>query len=69
MTKWEFMELKITHKEVELVNDEFQSSGERKNDPYDYVSRMIADGWELVSRSGTLDGEFCVVLKRAIHEI
>jgi hypothetical protein len=29
---------------------------------------MIADGWQLVTRSGTLSGEFSVVLKRPLEE-
>ena len=67
MPKWEYMELKITHDEVEIVDDELQqTSNERKIDPYDYVKNMINDGWELVTRSGSLKGEFTVVLKRSI---
>lgn len=68
MAKWEYMELKITHDEVEIVDDELQALSERKSDPYDYVKRMISDGWELVTRSGALNGEFTVVLKRPISD-
>ena len=68
MTKWEYLELKITHDEVEMVDGELQSVDERKNDPYSYVESMLADGWELVTRSGSLKGEFSVVLKRSIPE-
>ena len=68
MTRWEYLELKITYDEVEIVDDELQPSGEKKNDPYDYVKRMIGDGWELVTRSGSLNGEFTVVLKRPISD-
>jgi hypothetical protein len=54
---------------VEIVDDEFRSTGEpRRGDPYDYVKRMIEDGWQLVTRSGTLSGEFSVVLKRPVQE-
>ncbi len=68
MTKWDYMELKITHDEVEMVDGELQDAGGRKNNPYDYVESMLADGWQLVTRSGSLDGEFSVVLKRSIPE-
>jgi hypothetical protein len=69
MPKWEYLELKITHGEVEIVDDEFRTaSGSRHKDPYEYVKHMIEDGWQLVTRSGTLSGEFSVVLKRPIRE-
>lgn len=69
MPKWEFMELKITHDEVEVVEDELQAvQGPKQRDPYDYVKAMVEDGWQLVTRSGTLSGEFSVVLKRAIQD-
>lgn len=69
LPKWEYMELKITHGEVEIVDDEFQSAkGARNQDPYIYVKSMIEDGWELVTRSGSLTGEFTVVLKRPLAE-
>ena len=66
MSKWEYMELRITHDEVEVVDDELQSSNDRQNDPFDYVRRMVEDGWEIVTKSGALDGEFSVVLKRPL---
>jgi hypothetical protein len=69
MPTWEYMELKITHSEVEIVNDDFRpSAAQQKHDPYKYVKSMIADGWQLVTRSGTLSGEFSVVLKRPLEE-
>jgi len=68
MSKWEYMELRITHDEVEVVDDELQARGERKNDPFEYVRRMEADGWEIVTKSGALDGEFSVVLKRPLSD-
>lgn len=69
MPKWEYLELKITHGEVEIVDDDFLSTGgSRKADPYEYVKRMIEDGWQLVTRSGTLSGEFSVVLKRPVQD-
>ena len=68
MSKWEYMELRITHDEVEVVDDELQASNDRKNDPFDYVRRMVEDGWEIVTKSGALDGEFSVVLKRPLVE-
>jgi hypothetical protein len=68
MQKWEYLELKITHGEVELVDGELLPPSDPKvADPYDYVKRMIADGWQLVTRSGTLSGEFSVVLKRPVE--
>jgi hypothetical protein len=67
--KWEFLELKITHGEVQVVDGEFQPpANPRRPDPYDYVKSMIADGWQLVTRSGSLGGEFSVVLKRPLTE-
>ena len=67
--KWEFLELKITHGEVQVVDGEFQPpTNPKRSDPYDYVKGMIADGWQLVTRSGTLTGEFSVVLKRPLVE-
>ncbi|HLD93564.1 MAG TPA: hypothetical protein VI703_05145 [Anaerolineales bacterium] len=67
--KWEFLELKITRGEVEIVGDEFRPpANPRWPDPYDYVKGMIADGWQLVTRSGSLTGEFSVVLKRPLVE-
>jgi hypothetical protein len=67
--KWEFLELKITHGEVQIVDGEFQApENPRRSDPYEYVNRMIADGWQLVTRSGSLTGEFSVVLKRPLNE-
>ncbi len=68
MTKWEYVELKITHNEVEMVDDELQASEDHKNDPYDYVKMMLDDGWELIARSGSLKNQFSVVLKRLIPE-
>lgn len=69
MRKWEYLELKITHGEVEVVDGELVPQAEAKGkDPYDYVKGMIAEGWELVSRSGALGGEFSVVLKRPLEE-
>lgn len=69
MRKWEYIELKITHGEVEVVDGELVPPAERKGkDPYDYVKRMIADGWQLVTRSGSLGGEFSVILKRPLDE-
>ena len=68
MSKWEFMELKITHDEVEMIEDELQASENPKKDPYEYVQRMLEDGWEIVTKSGSLKGEFSVVLKRALSE-
>ena len=67
--KWEYLELKITHGEVEVVDGELLPPAEpSKADPYDYVKNMIADGWQLVTRSGSLGGEFSVVLKRPLEE-
>ncbi len=67
--KWEFLELKITHGEVQVVDGEFQPpANPGRSDPYDYVKGMIADGWELVTRSGSLTNEFSVVLKRLLIE-
>ncbi len=67
--KWEFLELKITHGAVQVVDGEFQPPAQpAKSDPYDYVKGMIADGWQLVTRSGSLSGEFSVVLKRPLAE-
>lgn len=69
MPKWEYLELKITHGEVEIVDGELlPPANPQKIDPYDYVKRMIADGWQLVTRSGTLSEEFSVVLKRPVPE-
>jgi hypothetical protein len=69
MPKWEFMEVKITHDQIEVVDDEFRADqNPKQHDPYEYVKRMIDDGWELVTRSGSLSGEFSVVLKRALPE-
>jgi hypothetical protein len=68
MSKWEYMELKITHGEVEVSEDEFRPPEETNQDPYAYVRKMIDDGWTLVTRSGSLGGEFSVVLKRPIQE-
>ena len=67
MQKWEYMELKITHSEVELVDGELvPPSDPRGSNPYDYVKAMVADGWQLVTRSGSLSGEFSVILKRPL---
>lgn len=67
--KWEYLELKITHGEVEVVDGELlPPASPQKIDPYDYVKRMIADGWQLVTRSGTLSDDFSVVLKRPVQE-
>jgi hypothetical protein len=67
--RWEYLEMKITHGEVEDVDGDFlppaRSTG---SDPYKYVKQMIEDGWELVTRSGTLSEEFSVVLKRQIPD-
>jgi hypothetical protein len=69
LPKWEFMELKITHGEVQVVDGEFQPPADPgRSDPYKYVKSMIADGWQLVTRSGSLSGEFSVVLKRPLVE-
>lgn len=69
MPKWEYLELKITHGEVEDVDGDFRPPARPgKSDPYDYVKSMIADGWQLVTRSGTLTGEFSVVLKRPLDD-
>jgi hypothetical protein len=69
MRKWEYLELKITHGEVEVVDGELVPPAEVKvKDPYDYVKGMIAEGWQLVTRSGSLGGEFSVVLKRPLEE-
>lgn len=69
LPQWEFLELKITHGEVQVVDGEFQPPARpRRSDPYDYVKGMIADGWQLVTRSGSLTGEFSVVLKRPLVE-
>lgn len=69
MPKWEYMEVKITHSEVEIVDDEFHPpTYPKKSDPYEYIKSMIADGWQPVTRSGTLSGEFSVVLKRPLEE-
>lgn len=69
MEKWEYLELKITHGEVELVDGELLPPADPKSpDPYDYVKSMIADGWQLVTRSGPLSGEFSVVLKRPLKD-
>lgn len=69
MPKWEYLELKITHGEVEVVDGDFMPPAKpSQTDPYDYVKRMIADGWQLVTRSGALGGEFSVVLKRPLKE-
>jgi hypothetical protein len=68
MQKWEYLELKITHGEVEVVDGELLPPSDPKGaDPYDYVKSMIADGWQLVTRSGTLSDEFSVVLKRPVQ--
>lgn len=67
--KWEFLELKITRGEVQIVDDEFQPPiNPKQSDPYEYVKSMIADGWQLVTRSGSLTGEFSVVLKRPLAD-
>ncbi|MGH2582924.1 MAG: hypothetical protein ACRDFQ_08520 [Anaerolineales bacterium] len=69
MSKWEYLELKIKHGEVEVVDGEFvPPANSGTSDPYEYVKRMIADGWELVTRSGTLGDEISVVLKRPLKE-
>ena len=69
MRKWEYLELKIIHGEVELVDGELVPTAKVKGaDPYDYVKEMIAEGWQLVTRSGSLGGEFSVVLKRPLEE-
>jgi hypothetical protein len=69
MPKWEYLELKITHGAVEVVDDEFVPPANPKTpDPYNYIKRMIADGWELVTRSGKLEREFTVVLKRLLDD-
>lgn len=69
MPKWEYLEMKITHDEVEIVDGELQRGHTpHSTDPYDYVKGMIADGWQLVTRSGSLSGEFSVVLKRPLKE-
>jgi hypothetical protein len=69
MRKWEYLELKITHGEVEVVDGELVPTAELDGkDPYDYVKGMIAEGWQLVTRSGSLGGEFSVVLKRPLEE-
>jgi len=69
MPRWEYLELKITHGEVEVVDGEFRPPAQPKgSDPYEYVKRMIAEGWQLVTRSGSLGGEFSVVLKRPLEE-
>ena len=68
MTKWEYMELKITHGEVEVTEDEFLPPDQKNKDPYAYVRKMVDDGWTLVTRSGSLGGEFSVVLKRTIQD-
>ncbi len=69
MPKWEYLELKITHGEVEVVDDDFlPNATSTASDPYEYVKSMIADGWQLVTRSGSLNGEFSVVLKRPLEE-
>jgi hypothetical protein len=69
LKKWEYLELKITHGEVEVVDGELVPPAKLHGmDPYDYVKGMIAEGWQLVTRSGTLGGEFSVVLKRPMAE-
>ena len=69
MHKWEYLELKITHGEVEVVDGELVPSAELQGkDPYDYVKRMISEGWQLVTRSGSLRGGLSVVLKRPLQE-
>ena len=69
MQKWEYLELKITHGEVEVVDGELVPPAELKGkDPYQYVKGMISEGWQLVTRSGSLSGEFSVVLKRPLEE-
>ena len=69
MRKWEYLELKITHGLVEVVDGELVPPAELQGtDPYDYVKEMIAEGWQLVTRSGSLGGEFSVVLKRPLEE-
>jgi len=69
LPKWEFLELKITHGEVQVVDGEFQPPAKSvRSDPYDYLKGMIDDGWQLVTRSGSLKGEFSVVLKRPLAE-
>lgn len=69
MPRWEYLELKITHGEVEVVDGDFLPPAKpAASDPYKYVKNMIADGWELVTRSGTLSGEFSVVLKRPLQD-
>jgi hypothetical protein len=69
MPKWEYLELKITHGEVEVVDGELVPPAQPVGkDPYDYVKSMIADGWELVTRSGTLSDDFSVVLKRPLQD-
>jgi hypothetical protein len=67
--KWEFLEIKITHGEVQEVDGEFQPPSSRSgSNPYDYVKGILDDGWELVTRSSSLTGEFSVVLKRPLVE-
>ena len=69
MSKWEYLELKIKHGEVEVVDGELiPPANPKATDPYAYVKNMLADGWELVTRSGTLGDEFSVVLKRLLEE-
>lgn len=70
MEKWEYLELKITHGEVELVDGELMPPASAQNaDPYEYIKSLLTDGWQLVTRSGALSGEFSVILKRPVaHE-
>jgi hypothetical protein len=69
LSKWEYLELKITRGEVEVVDGDFVPPAIRgEADPFDYVKSMIADGWELVTRSGTLNDEFSVMLKRPLKK-
>jgi hypothetical protein len=69
MQKWEYLELKITHGEVEVVDGDFlPPANPSQSDPYEYVKRMVADGWQLVTRSGSLGSDFSVVLKRPVEE-
>jgi hypothetical protein len=69
MPKWEYLELKLKHGELEVVEGEFvPPANPTSTDPYAYVKGMIADGWELVTRSGTLGDEFSVVLKRPLED-
>jgi hypothetical protein len=70
LARWEFLEIKITHGEIQEVDGEFQPSSNRSvSNPYDYVKDIIADGWELVTRSGSLTGEFSIILKRPLKKV